>query len=170
VRDYEVPVTQKFKDFHNEIVRSIKGLNKEELASFYLCDRKWNKLQEFTLLDMNEGSEDYIESTEDQPTAICMANAVINEYIDDPHQRLIYEFDFLNPKVFYIELMETVDSKSKARTSKCVFASEELPQAINLSADMEKHKSFLSDDDLDLDLDDYYDEEDLQNLQDDFEF
>ena len=45
VRDYEIGAKQTFKDFHDIILKSIPGLDPKELASFYICDRKWNKLK-----------------------------------------------------------------------------------------------------------------------------
>ena len=63
VRDYEIGAKQTFKDFHDIILQSIKGLDPKELASFYICDRKWNKLKEITLFDMNSEVESFRNDT-----------------------------------------------------------------------------------------------------------
>ena len=55
VRDYEVPYDMTLLDFHNFILRSLEY--EECMASFFTADERWEKLREFTLMDMDDGSE-----------------------------------------------------------------------------------------------------------------
>ena len=112
IRDIEIKSTQSFEDFHYIILESIDFIG-HELASFYMCDRKWDKLREITLLDMMGPTEPETKSDDDEfdvkPEVIpifIMKDSKINKFIDDPHQRLVYEYDFLNPHTFYIELLK----------------------------------------------------------------
>jgi hypothetical protein len=173
VRDYEILAEQTFKDFHDVIVKSITGLDKQELASFYICDGRWKKQQEITLIDMNmdDDSNPFVEEkTEEEqniPKAI-MSESVLSDFIDDPHQRLIYEYNFLNINTFYIELLKTFESSSKVKYPCCTYSACEMPNK----------QANLLDEELDIDIDedtddeeniDYYDEEDFKSLNDDIE-
>ena len=173
VRDYEILAEQTFRDLHNVIIKSIAGLDGQELASFYLCDNRWEKEQEITLIDMKieEDCDFYVENKEDGETdipKIIMSEAILSDYIDDPHQRLIYEYNFLNISTFYIELLKTFESNKRVEYPRCVHSVGEMP----------KPTAHLLDEDLDIDLVediedeenvDYYDEEDYQSLNDDIE-
>jgi len=174
VRDYEILAEQTFKDFHNAIIKSIAGLDSQELASFYICDSRWEKKKEITLIDMNfwENADVFPDNKEDRDDdipKIIMSEAVLSDYIDDPHQRLIYEYNFLNINTFYIELLKTFEGNKKVKYPRCIHAVGEMPKLNN----------HLLDDDLELDLEDdadneenvdYYDEEDYQSLNEDVEF
>jgi len=49
-----------------------------------------------------------------------MEKVKIKEVIDDPHQRLLYEYDFLNPKTFFLELTKILDADSNGGYPKCI--------------------------------------------------
>ncbi|NLJ83205.1 MAG: plasmid pRiA4b ORF-3 family protein [Bacteroidales bacterium] len=177
VRDYEILAKQTFKDFHQCIIDSIQGLNPEELASFYICDRKWNKRNEITLMDMSIDQDDEEEELRDeeegevQPT-ITMDEARISDFIDDPHQRIIYEHDFLNIRTFYIELLKSYEAKPDKTYPVCIHSSAELPlkytvqMAANELLQEENSLNLLKDDE---DDEVYYDESELEGFNSDFE-
>ena len=166
VRDYEILAEQTFKDFHNIIQQSISGLDTQELASFYVCDRRWEKTGEITLIDMeDEGNQE--NSSAYLPKSI-MKDAILSNFIDDPHQRLIYEYDFLNLKVFYIELLKTSESDPKKQYPLCTFSSGELPLPVVLS-DIEAMQDGEAEGLDEEEMEDYYDEEDFESLSNDIE-
>jgi len=168
VRDYEILSDQTFKDFHDVIIKSITGLDGKELASFYICDGRWEKKKEITLIDMNADEDSDISAAEkeDVPKAI-MSESVLSDFIDDPHQRLIYEYNFLNMSTFYIELIKTFEKNDMVKYPRCTHAVGEMPktsaQLLNEDLDID-----FGDDDEDENID-YYDEEDFQSLNDDIE-
>jgi len=111
-REIEILPNQTFEDFHDILLESI-GLNGEELASFYICNSGWRKLKEITLLDMseeteNEEVEEDEERTRKKIPIFTMNNAILKNFIDDPHQRMLYVYDFIDLKTFYIELSKIV--------------------------------------------------------------
>ena len=167
VRDYEILARQTFKDFHDIILKSI-GLDGQELASFYVCDSRWEKKKEITLLDMTteEEQQDVVEENKDEIAKAIMSESVLNDFIDDPHQRFIFEYDFLNIKTFYIELVKTFEKEKKEKYPRCVFSEGEMPKPVNYSLDDDLD---IDEDDEDEDNEDYYDEEDFQDLNDDIE-
>lgn len=117
VRDFEIQASQTFGDFYNIISESVK-LNGNELASFHICDQKWNKLKEITLIEMINGSEEEDDTKHIEETFV-MHKAVIRDFINEPSQRLLYEYDFLNMKTFYIELVSVFSQKDEAVYPKC---------------------------------------------------
>lgn len=129
LRDFDVLASQTFLDFHNLIVQSVE-LKGDELASFFICDKNWRKKKEITLIDMKQSNEDsipYEDDDEDNKSGRVnripiyeMANVKIKDLIDDPHQRLLYEYDFLNPKTFFIELMKINNADPKEQYPICV--------------------------------------------------
>lgn len=182
VRDYEVLAKQTFKDFHDCIIASIKGLNPDELASFHICDRRWNKQREITLVDMSSDGE-LLDENEDNneeedrikvEPMIIMEDAILSDYMDDPHQRIIYEYNFLNMKTFYIELLKLFPAVSGKKYPVCSLSTGELPQKDPLITHendlyeepnvMELLKDKEEDDD-----EVYYDESELDGFSSDFE-
>ena len=146
LRDFEIQANQTFEDFHKIISESVK-LNGNELASFHICDQKWNKLQEITLLEMiNEAEEE--ESTKHIEETFVMSKAVIRDFINEPSQRLLYEYDFLNMKTFYIELLSVYKQKEDAQYPRCTNKRGEIveePRKQDLMDDEELRDHLLQD-------------------------
>jgi hypothetical protein len=167
VRDIEILANDNFESFHNILYTSI-GLSGNELASFSICDAKWNKKQEITLVDMFDDQEvevpEYDEmddhSTQSNIPKFVMKDALLKDFITDPHQQIIYEYNFLNPQFFYIELLKTLQVDPKVTYPRCTNSVKELPkQAPTLN---------LSDEDSKFVTEEGYDEEDLEAFNEDF--
>lgn len=169
VRDYEILSNQTFLDLHNIIIKSMQNLSSKELASFYIADHRWEKRMEITLMDM---MDDDMQSPDDMPKAV-MADAVLSDYIDDPHQKLIYEYDFFNMKTFYLELLKTSKSDDASVSKsypKCTHSEGEIPKSFKelTPEELLRLEEYEGDDD-DFGGDDGYDPEDLEDFHDDFE-
>lgn len=125
LRDIEIKPGQTFKDFHDIIVQSTE-LEGNELASFFICDPRWNKQREITLIDMGVKIPDVdFDDDERKPVIVplpvmIMEDVKIREVIDDPHQRILFEYNFLNPRTFFIELLKIVDADPKKVYPVCV--------------------------------------------------
>jgi len=127
LRDVDILATQTFEDLHNAFV-SLFGLKTGELASFYICDYKWRRLKELTLIDMQHDEEpDHMYQDDDEKQekksrlpVFIMNQLKIRDMIDDPHQRLIYEYDFFNPVIFYLELIKIVPGNKEQSYPVCV--------------------------------------------------
>ena len=169
VRDFELLAEHTFLDFHHAIIQNINGLDGIELSSFYICDSKWHKMKEITLIDMSDEEED--SENNQQLPKIPMEEAVLSNLIDDPHQRLIYEYDFLNLKTFFIELLKSSEANKKYTYPRCTASTGELPKQVNAHQKDEFDFLDLNYEDFDEEeMEDFYDEEDLQGLSDDLEF
>ncbi len=178
VRDIEILCTDNFENFHKILLEAI-GLKGNELASFYACDAKWNKQNEITLMNMGEeeGEEEEIETpdydSEDEFAyksklpKFVMQEACIKNFIEDPHQNILYEYDFINPKHFFIELLKTFRANEEIEYPRCTFKAKELPmEVIN---DLHNGDEFgmddfdFNDDDFDA-FDDDFDDDDLMGF------
>jgi hypothetical protein len=102
-RVIDIKSTQTFLDLHKAILLSI-NFDTKELASFYMSTDTWKKGQEITLEDMSENEEN--------KTPI-MKTSKLSSYIVDPHQKILYVYDFIECWTFYIELVG-IEMKEKA--------------------------------------------------------
>ncbi|MPM08217.1 hypothetical protein SDC9_54529 [bioreactor metagenome] len=103
LREIDVLANQTFEDFHKTLVSTCKFAG-NELASFYLCDNQWRKRREITLVDMNMADDD--EDEKMSAPNIIMKDAKLNQVINDPHQKMIYVYDYLNMFTVNIELIK----------------------------------------------------------------
>lgn len=98
MREISIDSEAKFIDLHNAILDSVK-YSKDGITSFFICDEDWEKEKEVTLFDMETGMD------EDNLT---MDDTVLSELIYDEGQKLMYVFDNITERAFYIELKEIV--------------------------------------------------------------
>ena len=91
--EVELDEEHSFFEFHSIIQKSL-GYESHQLASFFISDKKWMKLKEISMLDLGvNGSPFFI-----------MQKTKLAELIKPIDQKLIYTFDFLNDRSFFIEL------------------------------------------------------------------
>jgi hypothetical protein len=136
LRDYEIRSNQTFLNLY-ELIRQTVKLQGNELASFFICDSKWRKKKEITLMDMQDETEadqgtdddddEYRKPQKKLPT-FTMENAKIKDFIEDPAQRILLEYDFLNPTVFYLELFKISEANENVAYPICVKQTGELIQ------------------------------------------
>lgn len=98
-RVIDIKSSQTFLDFHKAILASI-GFDEKQMASFYMSNDTWKKGQEITLEDMSDDDD------EDPSKKIpIMKKSQIQDFIDDPHQKIIYIYDFIEMWTMHIELI-----------------------------------------------------------------
>lgn len=127
LRDIEVRSDQTFLDFHKAIINCTE-LNDEELASFHICNRNWEKEKEITLIDMHKEEEDQERKIEN---IYVMNDAILEDFIKKPDQHLLYEYDFLNMKTFFIQLVGKVKAEGHAHYPRCAFSKGKINFDIN---------------------------------------
>jgi len=101
-REIEINSSATFLQLRNAILDSV-GYHKEELSSFFLCSEDWEKHEEITLEDMGSSSDEDIWLMED---------TTIGEMVEDEGQRLIFVFDYMTDRCFFMELKEIIPSKN----------------------------------------------------------
>lgn len=95
-REFKISANDTFKSLHDVIIESV-GFDGREMSSFIICDEKWNREVEISLENMDLGSD---------VDTIIMAETNLNEYLEEEKQKLIFVFDFLNERAFYLDLRE----------------------------------------------------------------
>ncbi len=167
VRDIEILANDNFESLHKLLYECI-GLKGNEFAAFSICDPKWNKQKEITLMDTSDEDDmeepEYDESdsfsTKSRLPKFVMKDSLLKNFITDPHQHILYEYDFMNPKIFYLELQKTLQTDSAEGFPRCTFKSMELPVQLNVSNMPNPEDPELEDlDDLEEEEDDLFGDE-----------
>jgi hypothetical protein len=98
IREIDVKSNQTFEDLHRAIHQST-GYNSEYPSSFYISNDQWTKGEEITYLPNQKRI--------DRGVAL-MDKVKLLSYIDDPHQKFYYTFNFDRPFDFHVELMKII--------------------------------------------------------------
>lgn len=101
-REICIDADSTFLTFRNAICDSV-GYDKGQMNSFFICEDGWEKGREITLEDMGD------DSSED---VYLMDECVLSDYLEDEGQRLIFVFDYMTERSFFIELKTTEPGKS----------------------------------------------------------
>ena len=121
VREIEIDAEATFLDFQKAIIKSVKYAE-GELTSFFICSDEWEKEQEITFMEMD---------TDSSVDTYLMEDTTLEELVDDEGQKLLFVFDMLTERAFFIELKEIVTGKT-LKEAVCTY-SQGLPpeQSIN---------------------------------------
>jgi hypothetical protein len=98
IREIDVKSNQTFEDLHRAIHQST-GYNPEYSSSFYIANDQWIKGEEITYMPNQKRI--------DRRVAL-MDKVKLLSYIDDPHQKFYYTFNFDRPFDFHVELMKII--------------------------------------------------------------
>lgn len=101
-REIKIDSEATFLDLHHAIVKSV-NYSDNQMCSFFICDDDWSKRTEITLVDMDSSSEEDV---------FLMENTKLEELLEDEHQKLLYVFDYLTERAFFIELREIITGQS----------------------------------------------------------
>lgn len=94
MREIKIDSDATFLDFHRAIL-SACGYNDDQLTSFTICENGWEKVQEITLEDMGSSSDEDV---------YIMSKTRLSEFLEEEKQHLLYTFDPLADRMFFIEL------------------------------------------------------------------
>lgn len=100
-REIKIDADATFLDLRNAICDAV-GYRKNEMSSFFLCDNNWEKEKEITLEDMG---------TDSDQDAYLMDECVLSDYVEDEGQRLIFTFDYINDRSFFLEMKEMITGR-----------------------------------------------------------
>ncbi|MBP3497987.1 MAG: hypothetical protein J6K33_09165 [Alistipes sp.] len=117
VRDFEVSHEMNLLELHNFIIASI-GYD-DCMASFYSADDQWQPLQEFSLMDLGE------EQFEGAPMA--MEKVTLAELVVSECNRLIYQFDMIADRAFYLEVVSATQPNPELEYPRVSFENARVP-------------------------------------------
>lgn len=135
-----------FFDLHNAILDSV-NYEKNQMTSFFICSDNWEKEQEVTLVEM-ESSSEYDNLVMDKTT--------LEDLLTDEDQKLLYVFDMMSDRVFFIELTEIVPLKNQKKAV-CISSEGNPPQQImadeglTIAPKVAIDENFYGDEDFDMD-------------------
>jgi hypothetical protein len=160
-RDILIDSDATFYELHNAILDSV-GYKKDQMTSFFICDEDWMKEKEITLVEMDTSSEE---------DSYVMDTMHLSDLLDEERQKLLYVFELLTERAFFMELKEIITGKKQPKPQ-CVKSVGNPPAQVTnfeefeskLQAPVTTHldEDFFGDDDT-LNLDEY-DEEDFGDL------
>ena len=131
LREIEIQPNQTFLDFHHILMESAELLHCER-SSFFMTDRKYKKDKEITLKSEKRQIRKYDDDLDrvvtDFVTLPLMKAAKLKNYIEDPHQKMIYEFIGRDHFSFQIELFKIFQSDGIPSYPRCIKRIAELPK------------------------------------------
>ncbi len=146
LREIQIDPEATFYDFHKAILKSVNYTD-DQMTSFFICDDDWEKEKEITLEEMNDDPE--VDSW-------VMKDTTISELIEDEKQKLIYVFDYMTERCFFIELSEIITGKD-IEGAKCSKKEGDAPkQTINFeemaasNSSLDLDENFYGDQDFDM--------------------
>ncbi len=150
-REIQISSQATFLDFHKEILKAT-GYDENQIYSFFICGDDWSKHTEITLIEMDTTSEE---------DSYIMEDTHLEDLIEEEHQKLLYVFDQLSERVFFIELREIVTGKD-LKDPICTKSVGTPPNQL-VDFDMATN-DIVPDLDADFYGDDAYNDEDLEGL------
>lgn len=98
VREIDIKTTQTFEDLHRAIHRST-GYNADKSSSFYVSTDNWIKGEEIAILPNQRKIDNGVK---------LMESAKLSSFIEDPHQKFYYIYNFERPYDFHVELIKII--------------------------------------------------------------
>jgi hypothetical protein len=131
LREVLIQPNQRFLDFHTCLMES-SDLFFCEHASFFLTDKKYRKNTEISLHPVAREVKRYNQELDEvvvtTVTTRLMKDSKLKDYIEDPHQRLIYEYSGNANHTFLIELVKIADADGETYFPRCTKWMGELPK------------------------------------------
>jgi hypothetical protein len=162
IREIDIKSNQTFKDLHF-FFHQIIGYDPEKSSSFYVSNDQWIKNEELAYLPNAKKIERGVALMEDSK---------LSRFIDDPHQKFYYIYNFEKPFEFHVELIKILDNNPDVSYPTLFKAIGQAPRIIVPIIGSADEITGDEDDDLDLidDLDvEIADEEELEGLNTDTE-
>ena len=111
IREIDMLPKHTFLDLHLAIQQDL-GYEQEVSSSFYISNDQWKKGQELTHLPSERKINEKV---------VLMKDARLNQFIDDPHQKFYYTYNFGRPYDFHVQLIKILkeeDGKTYPSTFK----------------------------------------------------
>lgn len=121
IREIDIKSNQTFEDLHKAI-HSSTGYDPEKSSSFYVSNDHWIKGDEIAFLPNQRKI--------DRGVAL-MSNSKLSSFIEDPHQKFYYTYNFDRPFDFHVELIKILLNEEPGKSYPNLFRSAgEVPKLI----------------------------------------
>ena len=118
VRDYEISADTDMLGMHNLLCDDL-GYDRQGFSSFFAADDAWNKLQEYTMMDMFD--------EDSQVATVPMEGAQIRSLLAEGINRLIFMFDVLSGRSLYMEITDMKNADASSTYPRVAYAEGEPP-------------------------------------------
>ncbi len=98
IREIDIKTNQTFEDLHRAIHRST-GYNADKASSFYASTDNWIKGEEITIFPNKHKTDNGVK---------LMGTAKLSAFVEDPHQKFYYTYNFDRPFYFHVELIKII--------------------------------------------------------------
>ncbi len=160
VREIHIDSEATFLELNDAVLDSV-GYSKDQMTSFFICNEYWEKEQEITLIEMDTSSE--VDS-------LVMSETKLEEFISEEEQKVMFVFDYLNERAFFMKLEEVIPGENLEKAV-CKVSKGEAPAQMqddlfteNLSGEKKGMDIFIDDYQLDMMGDEDFDSEELDDL------
>lgn len=131
LREIDIQPNQTFLEFHHILLESAELLHGDR-ASFFITDKKFKKEHEISLKSekrqVRKYDEDLDQVVTDSVALPLMKAEKIKTHVEDPHQRMIYEFWGREFFRFHIELYKIAPAEAASSYPKCIRRQGDLPK------------------------------------------
>lgn len=123
-REIDIKSNQTFEDLHRAIHRST-GYNADKSSSFYVSTDNWIKGEEIAIHPTQRKIDNGVT---------LMEKSKLSSFIEDPHQKFYYIYNFDRPYDFHVELIKIIlDNDPKIEYPYLVKSVGEAPKIIDKS-------------------------------------
>lgn len=123
-REIDIKSNQTFEDLHRAIHRST-GYNADKSSSFYVSTDNWIKGEEIAIHPTQRKIDNGVT---------LMEKSKLSSFIEDPHQKFYYIYNFERPYDFHVELVKIIlDDDPKIEYPYLVKSVGEAPKIIDKS-------------------------------------
>ncbi len=105
-RDIDIKSNQTFEDLHRAIHEST-GYKVDVSSSFYVSNDQWIKNEEIAFLPNQRKISNGVAT---------MENSKLSSFIDDPHQKFYYTYNFDRPFDFHVQLIKILLNEETGKT------------------------------------------------------
>ncbi|MGC9332060.1 MAG: IS1096 element passenger TnpR family protein [Bacteroidales bacterium] len=123
IRDIDIPDEKRFYDLHLAI-QSACDYDYSQMTSFYISNKKWEKIQEISMVRMDD---------DDKNAPELMKETLLKKYLCKKGQRMLYLFDFFSVRMMFIEVVRvhTMTAKeAKLNYPRCILSEGKAPPAL----------------------------------------
>ncbi len=96
IREIDILPKHTFLDLHLAVQKNL-GFDPEVPSSFYISNDQWRKGKEIAYLPSERKINQKVS---------LMENSRLNQFIDDPHQKFYYTYNFSRPYDFHVQLIK----------------------------------------------------------------
>jgi hypothetical protein len=148
VREIAISSEATFLDLQNAILDSV-SFSKDQLTSFFMCNDEWEKGAEVTLIEMDSSPE--VDSW-------VMESTKLSDLIEEEDQKLIFVFDLLNERSYFIDCYQFIPSKELPKAV-CTLSEGEPPvqllefdeSSLQSTSNIQLDDAFYGDQEFDMD-------------------